>query len=188
VALLHGGDLTAESDGKRGGATFTLELPRAAAAFKIAALAARTAALEARAGAKSPLSGARILVVEDEPDARELLCTLLEGEGVLVSSAASAEEAMQRFAEMRPDILLSDIGLPGEDGCSLMRRVRALGPGRGGDLPAVAITAYSSSEDVRRVLGAGFDRHLSKPTDPEDMLNILIAMRERSTRPAAHVI
>jgi len=185
VALLHGGDLTAESDGKRGGATFTLELPRAAAAFKIAALAARTAALEPRAGAKSPLSGARILVVEDEPDARELLCTLLEGEGALVASAASAEEAMQRFAEMRPDILLSDIGLPGEDGCSLMRRVRALGPGRGGNLPAVAITAYSSSEDVRRVLRAGFDKHLSKPADPETVLDMLIAMREGPTRPAA---
>jgi CheY-like chemotaxis protein len=178
VALLHGGDLTAESAGKGGGAILTLELPIAAKAAKMALVAAPGAALEPHASVKHPLSNVRILVVEDDPDARELLCTLLESEGVLVTSAASAEEAMERFAETRPDILLSDIGLPGEDGCSLMRRVRALGPEGGGSLPAVAITAYGSGEDVRRVLGAGFDKHVCKPAEPEEMLGILIAMWE----------
>jgi CheY-like chemotaxis protein len=178
VALLHGGDLIAESAGKGGGAIFTLELPRAAKAARTALVVAPSAALEPRASVKRPLSNVRILVVEDEPDARELLCTLLEGEGVLVASAASAGEAMERFAETRPDILLSDIGLPGEDGCSLMRRIRALGPECGGSLPAVAITAYGSSADVRSVLGAGFDKHLCKPAEPEEVLGILIAMRE----------
>jgi CheY-like chemotaxis protein len=178
VALLHGGDLTAESAGKGGGAILTLELPMAAKAAKIALVVAPGAAPEPHASVKHPLNNVRILVVEDDPDARELLCTLLESEGVLVTSAASAEEAMERFAETRPDILLSDIGLPGEDGCSLMRRVRALGPEGGGSLPAVAITAYGSGEDVRRVLGAGFDKHLCKPAEPEEMLGILTAMCE----------
>jgi signal transduction histidine kinase len=190
VALLHGGDLSVHSDGKRVGSTFTLELPRATedARPAVAPIAHALARGSHPAGGRaSSLLGTRILVVEDEPDARELLCTLLEGEGVLVASAASAEEAMQRFDETRPDILLSDIGLPGEDGCSLMRRVRALGPERGGNLPAVVITAYSSSEDVRRVLKAGFDQHLSKPADPEEVLQVLIAMRKRSRRPAAFV-
>jgi CheY-like chemotaxis protein/nitrogen-specific signal transduction histidine kinase len=180
VALLHGGDLTAESAGKGGGAILTLELPMAAKAAKIALMVAPSAAPAPRASVKRPLSNVRILVVEDDPDARELLCTLLESEGVLVTSAASAEEAMERFAETRPDILLSDIGLPGVDGCSLMRRVRALGPERGGSLPAVAITAYGSSEDVCRVLEAGFDKHLCKPAEPEEMLGTLIAMRKAS--------
>ena len=201
VALLHGGDLTASSKGKRCGSTFTLELPCAEALVKSPAAAApltlpaeldrlRAGGAGRPAGERrhgnQALDGARILVVEDEVDARELMCTLLEGVGVLVFSAASAEEAMERFDEARPDILLSDIGLPGEDGCSLMRRVRALGPGRGGDVPAVALTAYGSSEDVRRVLGAGFDKHLSKPTEPAEVLGALIAIRQGAASPVAH--
>lgn len=207
MALLHDGDLIAESDGKGCGSTFTLELPGVIgdampAARVVAAAGAMASDLlpvaggaspsfpahesgkaraESPARGQGPLHGTRILVVEDEPDARELLCTLLEGEGALVAQAASAEEAMQRFAESRPDMLVSDIGLPGEDGCALMQRVRALGPERGGDLPAVAITGYSSSGDVLRVLRAGFDKHLSKPTEPDEVLGVLIAIRRGAT-------
>jgi CheY-like chemotaxis protein len=126
-----------------------------------------------------PLSGLRVLVVDDEPDARELLTTLLGLYGIEVTSAANANDALQAFVEVRPNILLSDIGMPGEDGYSLIRRIRELGDSKGGQTPAVALTAYTRREDRTRAIGAGFDVHVAKPVEPGELLVVLATLSGR---------
>ncbi len=97
----------------------------------------------------------------------------------VVSTAASAGEAVDRVERERPDVLVSDIGMPGEDGYSLIRRVRALGPGRGGGVPAVALTAYAREDDRERSLAAGFDAFLPKPVEPSELLEVLVGLARR---------
>ena len=166
IVELHGGTASCESPGTDRGATFTLRLPiRAKGASPVAV------APEARlAGAVRPssdelvdLTGIKVLLVDDEPDARELLTEVLEQCGAVVVSAQSADEAVRLIPRERPAVLLSDIGLPGEDGYKLISRVRALGAAEGGNLPAAAITAYARSDDARRALAAGYQRHAPKP-------------------------
>jgi CheY-like chemotaxis protein len=108
----------------------------------------------------------RVLLVDDEPDARELFAEVLEQYGADVTGAGSADEAVMLLRELRPTVLLSDIGLPGEDGLSMIRRVRALPAESGGRTPAAALTAYARSEDGQRSLAAGFQRHAVKPIQP----------------------
>ena len=125
------------------------------------------------------LAGLRVLVVDDEPDARRLLSAVLERCKAEVHAAASAAEAMALIdgagmncaAEPRfPDVLLSDIGMPGEDGYGLIRRIRQLPTDRGGSIPAVALTAFARAEDRQRVLSAGFQAYISKPVEPEALV------------------
>ncbi len=172
---LHGGTIGVESAGEGRGATFTVTLPRAEKSAgettgdsePIAAIAARLrSTMSVPAGAEVSLAGVRVLLVDDEADARELLAEVLEQYGATVSAVASADEAVRVLREERPTVLLSDIGLPGEDGHSLMRRVRALPPEAGGRTPAAALTAFARSEDGRRSLAAGFHRHATKPIQP----------------------
>lgn len=111
------------------------------------------------------LDGLHILVVDDDADALELLTTVLETRNAQVTSAGSAGEAMQRMLEGRPDLLISDIGMPGEDGYSLIRRVRTLNEQQGGAVPAIALTAFNQDRDRQKALGAGFSGHMSKPVD-----------------------
>jgi len=117
------------------------------------------------------LAGTRILVVEDEPDSRELLLSLLEDRGAKVVGAASAGEALDQFEKLRPDLVVSDIGLPGEDGLTLIRRIRATADGA--RVPAAALTAFVRPEDRARTLAAGFDTHVPKPIDPADLVRTL---------------
>jgi two-component system, chemotaxis family, CheB/CheR fusion protein len=171
---LHGGKVRAESPGEGRGAVFTMEIP-------IPALRSGPEGLEVEepevmmpvagegappAPATSLLAGVRLLVVEDEADAREGLGALLEMYGARVTLAASAGEALAAIASELPDVLVSDIGMPGEDGYDLIRKVRRLPARRGGRLPALALTAYNEEEDRRKAAAAGFQEHVAKPVAP----------------------
>jgi CheY-like chemotaxis protein len=116
--------------------------------------------------ARSGLRGLRVLVVDDEPDTREMLTMVLSQCQAEVTTAASAREAMEILPTLRPDVLISDIGMPGEDGYALIRQVRALPPEQGGGVPAVALTAFARSEDRTLALVSGFQMHIPKPVDP----------------------
>lgn len=122
---------------------------------------------------RSALSGVRILVVEDDPDSRELVSAILEDAGAIVSSADSAATGFDAITAFRPQLLVSDIGMPGEDGYSLIRRIRALGDDAGGGLPSVALTAFTRAEDRARALTAGFTVHLAKPINPAELVTTL---------------
>jgi len=164
---LHGGTVEAKSDGAGRGATFTVRLPTQPAAV---ARVARTgegpapAADDVQSAPAGDLAGARILVVDDEPDGREMLGHMLESWGAQVRSAGSADDALAALADERPDLLISDIGMPRVDGYELMRRVRALPEGR--DLAAIALTAFARGEDAAKAQQAGYRVHLPKPVDP----------------------
>ncbi len=116
------------------------------------------------------LGGLRVLVVDDDPDARELLMALLSRVGAQLESSSSAAEAFEALTRFRPHVLVSDIGMPDEDGYSLMQRVRALDQGSGGDTPSIALTAYTQTEDQRRAYAAGFNLHMGKPVRPDDLI------------------
>lgn len=123
------------------------------------------------------LAGARVLVVEDEPDARELLGTILVRAGAAVATAASAAEAFELVERFRPDVIVSDIAMPGEDGYSLMRRIRALSSELLGRTPAIALTAYARAEDKAAALAAGFTTHIGKPVQAQDLVRAVSDLR-----------
>ncbi|HVR09208.1 MAG TPA: ATP-binding protein, partial [Thermoanaerobaculia bacterium] len=182
---LHGGTAQVESGGEGCGAVFTVTLPvhedlrldgdeteRQAAAAGAAgdaatAAAVAAAAVAAAAAAAVELAGLSVLVVEDEDDTRELIARALAHAGASVAAAGSAAEALSLFHRERPDVLVCDIGMPGEDGLSLIRKLRAgdAGGDGGAALPAAALTAYAGPADRARILAAGFQRHLAKPVD-----------------------
>jgi len=166
---LHGGRITAQSEGEGRGATFTVALPVSSAEQTELRDGPRS---EARSSLDAPahLKGLHVLVVDDDNDARQLVATILEGCGCRVTVASSAADGLQKLTEGRPDLLLSDIGMPGEDGYELIRKVRALPREQGGGIPAAAITAYTRPEDRRRILNAGFSVHLPKPIDPAELI------------------
>ncbi len=175
---LHGGTLSAESEGEGRGATFKVVLPAADRPPPAAATAA--AAQPSRpAPALRPLEGLKVVVVDDEPDVRDLLETILATRGAEVNSAESAAEGLELVQQVRPDVLVSDIGMPGEDGYSLLRRLRQLAPEAGGATPALALTAFSRPEDRTQALLAGFTMHLSKPADPSELVVVLAKLAER---------
>jgi signal transduction histidine kinase len=162
---LHGGTVRAHSEGENKGATFTAVLPlRMEARTPDAMPGLEIAAYEQGPTDELPkLEGITILVVDDEPDSRSFLCTLLEQQGATVASACSTAEALDAFDRTKPDVLVSDIGMPGEDGYELIRRIRAMAPLQGGRTPAVALTAYVRAQDARAALRAGYQRHIGKP-------------------------
>ena len=162
---LHGGTVRAFSEGENKGATFTAIVPmRMPVRTRDAAPSLEAAAYEQGPTDDLPhLAGISILVVDDEPDSRSFLCALLEHQGATVTSAGSTAEALDTFTQARPDVLVSDIGMPGEDGYDLIRKVRSLAPLQGGRTPAVALTAYVRAQDARAALRAGYQRHIPKP-------------------------
>lgn len=130
------------------------------------------------ASGRPNLGGLRILVVDDEEDARDLMAIRLEHYGADVITASSAEAAMGALAQEgpRPDLIVSDIAMPGEDGYSLMRRVRALDPEKGGRIPAIAVTAYSRIEDRAKAMTAGFQMHFSKPVNAPELAHAITSI------------
>jgi PAS domain S-box-containing protein len=174
----HGGFVSAESAGPGWGSTFTVLLPLATDMSREASPSG--ARVRDREGSDAP-EGLTILLVDDEPDAREALRLILQQNGMVVMTAASAPEAFDLLERLQPDILLSDVAMPGEDGLSLIRRVRLLPPGRGGLIPAAALSAYAGAADRRKALLAGFQHHVPKPVDPSQLLGVIAQL----ARPAA---
>ncbi len=170
---LHGGTVSASSAGEGEGATFTVHFPLG--------LPLATPAQEAIVPSSVSLSGLRLLVVDDEPDMREMLASALEQHGAEVATAASGEEALRWLAENRADLLVSDIAMPGMDGCALVRELRRAGTGRVARMPAVAVSAFARPEDRRDALEAGFQDYLTKPVEPE----VLVARIAALARPRA---
>jgi len=172
---LHGGTVTAESQGEGLGATFTIRMPLAAIRSDDGATSGSDQpAAEKTPPTRQPLEGLRVLVVEDEPDARELLSLTLECSGAEVEAVTSAQEALDNLQVFKPDVLLSDIGLPTESGYDLIRKVRSLSS-EASKIPAVALTAFATEKDRELAISAGFQMHLAKPVDPE----VLVAAIER---------
>ncbi|MCY1081207.1 PAS domain-containing protein [Archangium lansingense] len=167
---LHGGTVQAASEGPGRGASFTIHLPLAQSRL---APPERPAARPTLPPTHAVLAQRRILVVDDEEDNREVLKVMLEEYGAHVVTAASAAEALRAVREGRPELLVSDIGMPGEDGYRLIAQVRALSVEEGGGVPAVALTAYARVEDRARALTAGFNMHVAKPVEPTELLSIL---------------
>jgi CheY-like chemotaxis protein/anti-sigma regulatory factor (Ser/Thr protein kinase) len=168
---LHGGTVAVHSEGEGRGTTFTVRLP--AAATRPAEHA--PAAISTRPAGQS-LAGLHLLVVDDEADAREVMRFMLERAGAKVRTADSAALALDAIREEAPDLLISDVGMPVEDGYVLLRRLRAMEEGQSRHLPAVALTAYATDEDTRRALQAGFDAHLSKPVEPPRLMEVLAGL------------
>jgi signal transduction histidine kinase/response regulator RpfG family c-di-GMP phosphodiesterase len=177
---LHGGTIKVHSEGKGRGATFTIELPLRIGIRKSEMEAeAQPAPGEdaAQAFKLSPvLKGLRILVVDDEADSRELITAVLAQCGAQVKDCESASEALDALQAWGPDLLISDIGMPVEDGYSLIKKIRALEEQQHGRIPAVALTAYASPEDRTRALAAGFQMHLAKPLEPEELVTVIASV------------
>jgi signal transduction histidine kinase/ActR/RegA family two-component response regulator len=174
---LHGGAISAHSEGVGHGSTFTVTLP-----LRALQNGSENGAPEAVASTRlqHPLQGASILVVDDEPDARSVVAMSLKIHGAQVRTAASVAEAVELFRQWRPDVLVSDIGMPDEDGFALMEQIRTLSAEQGGDTPAIALTAYASSDDRTRVLTAGFSMHFPKPADPDELAAAVAGLLGRS--------
>jgi len=175
---LHGGTVRAESAGKDRGATFTVGLPLApprSAAAGDGGAAAPSLGLPAFAS----LEGLRVLVVDDDPDARQLVSAVLAQCQVEVRTAPGAAAGLVALAAWRPDVLISDIGMPDVDGYDFIRQVRALTVECGGSVPAVALTAYAGAEDRVRALAAGFQAHAPKPIEPAEIVALVASLTGR---------
>lgn len=184
---LHGGTIRAESEGEGKGATFIVSLPFVAPEEETRlserrSTERRSVAVPARLEIECPpgLQGLRVLVVDDEADTRDMLRAVLEHCNAEVITAGSASEALEAIAHLRPDVLVSDVGMPEEDGYSLIARVRALPPERGGRIPAAALTAYVRAEDRVKVLRAGFQLHVPKPIEPAELVTVVAHLADRS--------
>ncbi len=179
---LHGGAVSAESDGDERGSTFRVWLP--AVALGVSALERERAlpppSTPAPGRDKADLTGLRVLLVEDERDGRELLTETVRAAGAETLAAESASEAFQSLATFRPDVLVSDVAMPVEDGYSLVRRMRRLAPEEGGRIPAIAVSAYAREEDRIRSLAAGFQHHIAKPLDPAELIGAIARLARRS--------
>jgi len=171
---LHGGTIKAETDGESG-VTFRVTLPLQAAPSAVRVEKAPEVAEIARAEVRSRLAGTRVLIVDDDPDAREVVGAILRHYGASVIVATSVSTALVALRREQVDVLVADLGMPIEDGYDLIRQVRSSGIDRIARLPAAALTAYTTEEDRDRVLAAGFQFHLAKPVDPA----VLVATVER---------
>lgn len=180
LASLHGGTVEAHSAGVGKGAAFVVKLPLVADGKMVQAPITRKKFTDPRA--LKSLTGLRVLIVEDEPDAREILARMLGGYGLVLRTAASVREAMELVPEFGPQVIVSDIGLPREDGYQLLGKVQALFAETGVAPPVIALTAYARPEDRQRALAEGFRAHLAKPVDPGLLLETIIGVTREVDR------
>jgi PAS domain S-box-containing protein len=179
---LHGGTIAVESEGEGKGATFTVRLPATGdSEMPQTVYRPKVEAGTPPLAEPKELSGLTILVVDDEDDSREVMKIFLEQRGARVVTAASSAEALDRFRESRPDFLLSDIGMPGEDGYALIRKIRLIEE-EGRSIPAIAVTAFARPEDRSRALASGFDDHISKPVEPGEIVELVRGLAGRGSK------
>ncbi|APR79895.1 two-component hybrid sensor and regulator [Minicystis rosea] len=177
VVELHGGTIRAASDGPGKGAEITLTLPATPARAHLGPSAAPVAATDLR--------GIRVLVVDDQPDALEIAQRILEEHGASVSVASSGHEALDVLSAQRPDVLVSDISMPGMDGYELVRSFRANREPRARTLPAIALTAFARPEDKDRAHAAGFQAHVTKPIEPVALISAVASLHAAAAEPAS---
>jgi CheY-like chemotaxis protein len=178
---LHGGTVQAHSDGDGRGATFIVRLPLVPVRASLQRPTPSPAPSKAsdQIAYPSELKGLRVLVIDDEPDARQLVRAVLEGGEAVVRAASSGAEALAMIHLEKPDVIVSDIGMPESDGYDFIRKLRQLPREEGGRIPAVALTAYARAEDRRKALLAGFQNHASKPTDPQELVVVVANLAGR---------
>jgi signal transduction histidine kinase/ActR/RegA family two-component response regulator len=185
---LHGGSVRVKSDGVGQGTTFTVCLPVTPIHTEVSP---RDAERTQHDGEPSlgmgglpnlQVGGVKVLVVDDEPDTRAVVARMLEGLGASVRTAGSAHEAMAKLQSEIPNVLVSDIGMPDEDGYSLMRRIRLLDADRGGNVPAIALTAYARAEDRMKAVLAGFQMHLVKPVEGAELVTMVASLAGRTPK------
>ncbi len=175
---LHGGTVDVDSAGVGLGATFTVKLPL----MQVQPQANNSELILEADGNKviidnlPTLNGIRVLIVDDEEDTRFLLTIALENYGAKVTAVGSATEALVAVQELMPDVLVSDIGMPNEDGYTLIRKIRALDPEKGGKIPAAALTAYARSEDSLHAIALGFQKHIAKPVEPAELVAVIASL------------
>jgi len=172
--------VAAELKGK--GAEFIVQLP-ISAAYQSAQTGSGVRLLPGMgadtSGAMPSLAGLRVLLVDDEPDAREMIAAILSEAGAEVISASGAKQAFDLVAQRKPDALISDISMPGEDGYELIRKIRTLSAEQGGQLPAIALTAYARTQDRLKVLSAGYQMHVTKPVEPVELATVVASLTKR---------
>ncbi|MEJ6484914.1 ATP-binding protein [Nostoc punctiforme UO1] len=168
IVEIHGGIVKAKSEGEGKGAIFSVILPLLPDESR--SLTDKQNSAVFLTSNSLALSGIRVLVVDDDTDSRDFVAFVLEQDGAFVIAVSSAYEALQTLAEIKPDVLVSDIGMPEMDGYMLIHQVRTLIPEQGGRIPAIALTAFARNDDQQEALKAGFQMHLSKPVNPEELI------------------
>lgn len=178
---LHGGSVRAESPGEGLGATFTVTLPLIEVENNTILQTATTIDVSPMVCLnQAPLENVRLIVVDDDPDTRHFITIALQGSGAEVRAVASASEALWEIQQLLPDVIISDIGMPEEDGYSMIRKIRLLAPEQGGNIPAIALTAYAREEDTQAALAAGFNLYASKPVEITKLVNMVAKLAGRN--------
>jgi CheY-like chemotaxis protein len=189
ITELHGGNVTADSLGKGRGATFTVRLPLMVTHTKQSDEERAYPRVDGEGALhfkpSLSLEGVRVLVVDDEPETLLLLSTVLTQCRASVKTAPSAEEGFKEVQAWRPNAIVSDIGMPGEDGYAFMKRVKTWAREAGTWIPAVALTSYARAEDRMKVLASGYQIHVPKPVEPAELIAVLVSLVERPTTPGA---
>jgi PAS domain S-box-containing protein len=176
VVELHGGTIQAQSQGIGQGATFTVKLP----ILEESRGESLSPSSPSAPSSPNSLTGLRVLVVDDEADVRQWITAVLEECGAKVSTFSSTRQALEGLEELHPDVLISDIGMPDEDGYALMRKIRELEPELGGRIPAVALTGYARVEDYKEALAAGFQLHVAKPVRAAELIAVVASLGKMS--------
>jgi CheY-like chemotaxis protein len=175
---LHAGSVEAFSAGEGKGSRFVVRLPTRLEA----AASGSTEEVQPSLPTSSMLAGIRLLVVDDEPGAREVIANVLQGYGAQVTVAENGQAAITKLFEERPHVLVADLAMPGMDGYALIEQVRALDPDFGGRTPAVAVTGYASPVDRLRALQAGYQNHVAKPVEPQELAIVIASLTGRSAQ------
>lgn len=175
ITEMHGGTVQAESDGENKGTTFTVKLPLIISKSEENGSDSKRSSNLLDANTNLSLDGLLVLVVDDEEDTRQLLVQSLTFHGATVITAASAQQGLTEFKDKNPDVLISDIGMPDEDGYSLIRKIRNLN----NEIPAVALTAFTRAQDRVRSLSAGFQTHVAKPVEPDELVTVIASLTKR---------
>jgi signal transduction histidine kinase/CheY-like chemotaxis protein len=181
---IHGGSVSVKSEGTNKGTTFTIKLPVLAAEQPFPAANEELAEPDESTKTKKLPTGIKVLLVEDNDDSREMLTVLFAQSDLQITAVASVAEALRAIEQVKPDILISDIGMPEQDGYDLIRKVRQLPSEKGGGIPAIALTGYASLQDRALALKAGYQEHLSKPVDIDELFELVKNMLDQENHTA----